>query len=296
MTAPLAACRLERTYRRGRRGPPVRALDRVDLELRPGEVLAVVGPSGSGKSTLLRLLLALERPDGGRVRWWGGDPWRLPARERRRLRRRIGFVPQDPFASLDPLLPVWVSVAEPVLAHRLGCPRRRAAEALERADLDPDLGRRRPHQLSGGQRQRAALARALVTGPEVLVLDEPLAGLDRPVRRRLAGLLRGLRSDLGVAMLLVAHDLELVGTLADRVAVLVAGAVVEDGPAAEVLERPVHPATAALLGGESAAPPPEERGCRWLPACPRSGPRCRLEPPLAPTGGPHRAACWNPLR
>ncbi len=293
---PLAACRVARIYRRGRRGPEVVALDGADLVLGAGETLAVVGPSGSGKSTLVRLLLALERPDAGRVLWAGQDPWRLPAGGRRRRRREFGFVPQDPFASLDPLLPVGLSVAEPLVAHRIPGRRRRVAELLELVGLEPALAGRRPHELSGGQRQRAAIARALATGPGVLLLDEPLTALDRPVQRHLVRLLGRLREELEVAILLVAHDLELVHALADRVAVLLAGTVVEEGPAAEVLAHPRHPATRDLLAAASPAGRPRGPGCPYRGACDRGRDRCRLRPPLVPADGPHRAACWFPLR
>ncbi|SCX43383.1 peptide/nickel transport system ATP-binding protein [Klenkia marina] len=253
MSAVLAATGLERTYAGTRPHPWARrerhrALRGVDLQLAPGERLALVGSSGSGKSTLLRCLLALDTPDAGTVHCDGrpvrhGRPAGL-----RWFRRRVQYVPQDPASTLDPRMTVGALVAEPLRALAVpGDHRAAVATALQRVRLDPGLTDRRPGELSGGQAQRVALARALAPAPEVLLADEPVSGLDLAVRRQVVELLGELSADGGLALLLVSHDLSVVARLCPRTVVLDDGAVVEDRATDALLADPHHPATRALV-------------------------------------------------
>ena len=236
------------------RGGPAsvrRAVDGVDLDVSRGECVALVGESGSGKTTLARCALHLLAPTAGSVRFDGRDLAALPPAELRRLRKRFQMVFQDPQASLDPRFTVGRTIAEPLAVHTVLGRREReqaTADLLVRVGLAPDLAGRYPHELSGGQRQRVGIARALATGPDLLVADEPTSALDVSVRAQILNLLADLRATLGLALLLIAHDLAAVAHLADRVAVLYAGRIVEEGKAAELFAQPRHPYTIALLG------------------------------------------------
>ena len=230
-----------------------RAVDGIDLAVGPGEILALIGESGSGKSTLARALLGLVRPSGGEV-LRHGRPLEYRARALRALRREVQLVPQDPTGALNPRHTVGEAVAEGLRVHRV-CRRRgaeereRVAQALARAGLRPP-GRfldRYPHELSGGQRQRVVIAGALVLEPSVLVADEPVASLDASVRGEILALLLRLREELGLATLVVTHDLGLAWNVADRVAVMRRGRIVEQGPAESVLTAPRDAYTRALL-------------------------------------------------
>jgi ABC-type microcin C transport system duplicated ATPase subunit YejF len=241
----------------GRGAERVRALDGASFAVGHGETLALVGESGSGKSTLGRILVGLLRPAAGSLRFSrepGAAPLeltRLSAGGWRAVRRELGLVFQDPFQSLNPRLTVGEAVAEPLRVH--GLARRpmaelRAHELLARVGLDPSAAGRFPHEFSGGERQRIALARALVLGPRLLVLDEAVSALDVSVRAQILELLLGLQRERGLAYLFVTHDLALARTLARRVVVLEAGRVVEEGVLADVLDRPRHAATQRLVG------------------------------------------------
>ncbi len=312
---PLAEARgLEVHFRRG--GRVVRALDGVDLEWRQHEVLGVVGESGCGKTTLARTLLGLEQPSGGELRFEGTPLDRAGVRG---LRRKLQMVYEDPYRSLDPRMRVSDLVQEPLRMQ--GLPRNervlRAASALEDAGLAPAerFWNRLPHELSGGQRQRVAIASALAPDPAGIVCDEPVSALDVSVRAQLLHLLLGLRRSRGLALLLITHDIGLAWALCDRVAVMYLGRVVELGSAADVLERPQHPYTQALVAvTPSTRPRPAGRagggilsgeapdgahvpgGCRFHPRCPRARERCADEDlGLRPSGAAGQtAACWYP--
>ena len=245
---------------------PRDALDGVTIELRRGEGLALVGESGSGKSTLGRAVLRLLRGVHGRVLFFDGRPGgvdlaALPARELRQLRARIGVVFQDPYASLDPRLRIAEIVAEPLRIHGRGDAASRRAKAaellravgLDASGADAELLDRHPHQFSGGQRQRIAIARALATDPDLLVCDEAVSALDAHHRAAILALLVKLKRERGLALLFVTHDLAAAAAVAERIAVLEAGRIVETGATAEVLRAPRHPHTRALLAARPAA-------------------------------------------
>ncbi|MFJ6541440.1 dipeptide ABC transporter ATP-binding protein [Streptomyces sp. NPDC091385] len=249
-----------------RRTGTVHAVDGVDLDLRRGETLAVVGESGSGKSTTLFELLELAAPEGGTVELFGRRYGTLTRAERRELRRRVQVVFQDPMASLDPRMPVGDIVAEPLRAQ--GADRTTAARAvpelLARVGLDPAHADRYPHEFSGGQRQRIGIARALSVEPELLLLDEPVSALDVSVQAEVLDLLQRLKEELGLAYLLVSHDLSVVRNIADRVSVVYLGRTVEAGPVDEVFARPRHPYTQALLSAVPLPDPVRERSRRRI--------------------------------
>jgi peptide/nickel transport system ATP-binding protein len=298
-----------------RRVGSVRAVDGVDLDVRTGETVALVGESGSGKTTLARSALRLVEPVAGSVRFRGEDLLTLSERQLRRRRRAFQMVFQDPWSSLNPRLRVADALFEPMLVHRLAQRHERdarVARMLEEVGLSADLGSRYPHEFSGGQRQRIGIARALATDPELLVADEPVSALDVSVRAQVINLLARLQARRGLALLFIGHDLAVVEQIADRIAVLYLGRVVEEGGAAEVLARPLHPYTAALrsavpraepgrhggrliLPGDPpspAAPPP---GCPFHPRCPAARARCAAEPPVLSESGPgRRVACHFP--
>lgn len=310
----LEARQLYRTYR-GREGTPLRAVDGVDLVLEPGQVLALVGESGCGKSTLALTLAGLEQPSGGQVRYEGEDIARLGRDRLKGLRRRIQVVLQDPYESLNPTMSVGQLVAEPLQIHGLAGDRDTLADqvgrALETVGLTPaaDFVTRRPHQLSGGQRQRVAIACALVLEPALLVADEPVSMLDASIRAGILKLLAALRRERHIGVLFITHDLAAAACLADQVAVMYLGRIVEQGPAAAVLGTPRHPYTRALLAALPPATPRQRRprallagetpgpgqippGCRFHPRCPLAVPACRqLDPPLVGVGPGHLSAC-----
>ncbi|MFC8738907.1 ABC transporter ATP-binding protein [Streptomyces sp. NPDC057176] len=282
--APLLSVRGLHVAFPGRRGAAAaRAVDGVDLDIRRGEIVALVGESGCGKTTLARALLGLVRPTGGRVAF-DGTSLAYSARALKAYRRRAQLVLQDPSGSLNPRHTVYDIVAEGLRIHgRAGDERTAVAEALARAGLRPPerFFLRYPHELSGGQRQRVVIAGALVLRPELLVADEPVASLDASVRGEILALLLRLRTELGLAALVVTHDLGLAWNIADRVAVMYLGRIVETGPVEQVLTAPRHPYTQALLSVLPEAPgtpvvltgePPDPSyvpgGCRFHVRCP----------------------------
>jgi peptide/nickel transport system ATP-binding protein len=225
------------------------ALHPSDLDVAPGEAVGIIGESGSGKSTLVRLLLALDTPSSGTVEFDGRPvSAAASARSLHWFRRQTGVVFQDPYASLDPRMSVGRIVAEPLTALGIeGDHRSKVRAVLRLVGLDADAADRFPHEFSGGQRQRIALSRAIVHRPRLLVGDEPLSALDVTVRAQILELLGGLRKELGLAIVLVSHDIGVVQHLCDRVVVMRDGAIVEEGPVATVLSRPSHPYTTQLL-------------------------------------------------
>ncbi|MEU2388907.1 ABC transporter ATP-binding protein [Streptomyces sp. NPDC012461] len=280
---PLLSARDLRVAFPGRRGTPgARAVDGVDLDIRAGEIVALVGESGCGKTTLARALLGLVRPTGGRVAF-DGRPLEYSGRALKAYRRRVQLVLQDPSGSLNPRHTVYDAVAEGLRIHgHAGDERAAVADALSRAGLRPPerFLLRYPHELSGGQRQRVVIAGALVLDPELLVADEPVASLDASVRGEILALLLRLRGELGLSALVVTHDLGLAWNIADRVAVMYLGRIVESGAVEQVLTAPQHPYTRALLSvlpeapGEpvvlSGEPPDPSRipgGCRFHARC-----------------------------
>ena len=290
------------------------AVDGVDLDLEPGGGLALVGESGSGKSTVARLVLRLLRPTSGTIRFLGRDFLAQEGAELRRSRREMQAVFQDPYGSLDPRWTIGETIAEPLAVHGLVA-RRELAERVRSLLAEVGLGElppgRYPHELSGGQRQRVAVARALAPDPKLLVADEPASALDAPVRARLLELIAERRRARGLALLLIAHDLGSIRHVADRVAVMLRGRVVESGPVREILASPRHPYTAALVAAATpganrkAASPVTLRegaiaaGCPFRLRCPNAAEPCRNENPgLRPVGagGAGRAvACHFPV-
>ncbi len=286
----------------------VRALQGVSLHIKAGQTLGLVGESGSGKSTLARCIMGLDTPQGGTIRLQGLDPFN-PA-TRRTVRRVAQMVFQDPTGSLDPRQTVARIVAEPLQGLRLGPPTGWPAQvmaALGEVGLGPSLAERYPHQLSGGQRQRVAIARALITRPALIVADEPVSALDVSVQAQVLNLLLDLQDSHGVAYLFISHDLAVVRRIADDVAVLYAGQIVETGPAEALFSRPAHPYTAALLaaipqpGHLPARLPGQEgttvprQGCAFAPRCPQASSLCQQTAPALRDIGDRQVACHSHL-
>jgi oligopeptide/dipeptide ABC transporter ATP-binding protein len=295
-----------------RRAAQLHAVEGVDLDVSPGEVLAVVGESGSGKSTLARCILRLIDPTGGRIVFDGVDVTRARGTELDALRRRVQPVFQDPFSSLDPRWTVGRSVCEALDAQAIGTRDQRTArvaDLLDRVGLPGSLADRRPHELSGGQRQRVGIAAALAPSPALIVADEPVSALDVSVQAQVLNLLAGIQRDLGLAILFVAHDLSVVRHISHRVAVMYLGRIVETGTTEAVFGNPQHPYTQALLEaiplpdpsrrlrpaelvGEIPSPVSPPSGCRFHTRCPVAIARCTDDDPeVTDFGGGHLAAC-----
>jgi oligopeptide/dipeptide ABC transporter ATP-binding protein len=297
-----------------RRGQPVHAVAGATITVQPRETVALVGESGSGKSTLGRLALMLLRPDSGQVLFEGEDLLRMPPRELRARRARLQVVFQEPFQSLDPQHEVRDTVAEPlVCTQRLdkGALQSQVDEALEMVGLGAAKGSRYPSQLSGGEQQRVGIARAIVTRPALIVLDEPTSSLDLTVRAGIVSLLQKLQAELGMSYLFISHDLDTVHFLADRVYVMYRGQIVETGAAADVLTSPEHPYTALLGAARLDVDPevprtplpkphtglsPAAHSCPFLGRCERSTDKCISKPPLAEVSPGRSVACWYPVQ
>ena len=304
---------VRKTFRRGR--SQVHAVNGVDLHIDPGETLALIGESGSGKSTVGRLALGLLQPDEGTVVVDGKHLEQLDRKALQAARRDMTIVFQEPFQSLDPLMSVGGIIEEPLVIHEPSLTpaqrRERVTEVMRRVILDPGLYERRPRELSGGQQQRVGVARAIVTGPKFVVLDEPTSSLDLSVQAGILELLANLQRDLRLAYLFISHDIGTVDYFSDRVAVMYLGQVVETGPKAAVLDTPRHPYTEALLSAALPADPTEQpphialtgdipsptqlpEGCFFYSRCGyRGDPRCATEnPPLRQVGPDHWAATF----
>jgi len=290
----------------------VKAVDGVSFKVEAGETLALVGESGCGKSTVSRLVLRLIEPDAGKLRFEGRDLLALDAAELRGFRRKAQIIFQDPYASLNPRMTVGQILSEPLALHDLVPPaerRARVEELLRLVGLEPRFARRYAHEFSGGQRQRIAIARALAVEPKLVICDEPVSALDVSIRSQILNLLRDLQARLGLSYIFVSHDLAVVKHIADRIAVMNLGGIVETSDTQALFASPRHPYSRALL---SAIPVPKPRakssrmllqgelpsalnppsGCRFHTRCPFAIDRCRTEVPplLADTSG-HATAC-----
>jgi oligopeptide/dipeptide ABC transporter ATP-binding protein len=247
------------------RGRPVRAVEDVSFSVAPGEVLGLVGESGSGKSTIGNLVLRLDEPTAGTIRFDGQDITRASERGLQKFRRRVQPIFQDPFGSLDPRMTVEQIIAEPLVVHGLArgraARRARVAELMETVGLNAGQLTRYPHQFSGGQRQRIGIARALAMSPDMIVADEAVSALDVSIQAQIVNLLRDLQRRLGLAMIFIAHDLAVVEYVSDRVAVLYLGRVMEVAPARQIVRTPKHPYTQALLSAVL-EPDPERKRVR----------------------------------
>ena len=300
----------------------IKAVDGIDLDLFPGETLGLVGESGCGKSTTGRAILNLQPATEGSVKYNGRELTGLNRAQMRPLRRDIQIVFQDPYASLNPRLPVLDIVGEPLIIHKLVSRsqlRPRVNELLELVGLNPEHNNRYPHEFSGGQRQRIGIARALALEPKVLILDEPVSALDVSIQAGVVNLLEDLRDQLGLSYLFIAHDLSVVRHTSDRVAVMYLGKIVELAETEHLFDAPAHPYTQALLSAIPIPDPQRERarrrilltgdvpspanppsGCRFRTRCPKFAnelsddqrEKCVNEdPPLIDRGNGHDAAC-----
>ena len=302
----------------GRPLATVKAVDGIDLSVPAGSTLALVGETGCGKSTVGRLILRLIEPMSGDIRFEGRRILAFGEKELRAFRREAQIVFQDPYSSLNPRMTVEELIAEPLALHNIvPAPRRRdrVAELLSLVGLDARYGQRYPHEFSGGQRQRIAIARALAVEPKLIVCDEPVSALDVSIRSQVLNLLAGLRRRLALTYIFISHDLSVIKHIADRVAVMYLGRIVETAPADELFANPRHPYTRALfsaipipqprsrrqrqlLEGDVPSPLSPPTGCHLHPRCAHAIDRCRIErPTLAADQGGHATAChrWREL-
>jgi oligopeptide transport system ATP-binding protein len=298
----------------------LRALDGITLDLARGETLGLVGESGCGKSTLARTLLMLERPDSGTVRFDGIDPFSLRGKDLLAFRRRVQMVFQDPYASLNARMSAGDIIAEPWRSHKNLYKSRRDRDIRVRGLLDlVGLGAKAadkyPQEFSGGQRQRIGIARALALDPDVIICDEPVSALDLSVQAQVLNLLNDLQDQLGISYIFISHDLSVVRHVADSVAVMYLGRIIESGPTEAVFDRPNHPYTAALMSaaptldgaqrkerillkGEVPSPLNPPSGCRFRTRCWKATEVCATTAPpnaVDPEIGGHTAECHHPL-
>ena len=302
------------------RAPVVQAVDGVSLQVCRGETFAIVGESGCGKSTLARVLMRLLPPTSGAVRFDGRDVSTISGSALRTLRKDMQFIFQDPFSSLNPRMSVGKLVGEPLEVHAVELSaqqrRDRVADLLRKVGLRAEYAGRYPHEFSGGQRQRIGIARALASGPKLIIGDEPVSALDVSVQAQVINLLGDLSRDMGLTLVIIAHDLGVIRHMSDRVAVMYLGRIVESGPTEQVYATPRHPYTQALLasiptmggkpGGHSATvlgempsptdPPP---GCRFHTRCPHAQSKCKTDNPVleGADNENHQVAChfWGSI-
>ena len=331
MTAPVAASApllevrdLKKYFLRkaalfGRDPDPIRAVDGVSFDIHPGETLGLVGESGCGKTTTGRAILRLVEPTSGVVRFDGHDVPTLGAGDLRRLRRRMQIVFQDPFSSLNPRMTIGAIVREGLTIHRIAegaAADLRVRQLLDEVGLRPEYASRYPHEFSGGQRQRVGIARALSVEPSFIVCDEPVSALDVSVQAQILNLMKDLQREHNLSYVMVSHDLAVVYYMADTIAVMYLGKIVEIGDAESVFRSPAHPYTQGLLDvvpvpdpvearlrrgrqvtGELPSPVNPPSGCRFRTRCPKAQEICAVEEPLLEPFSPtQQAACHFPMK
>ena len=292
----------------------VQAVDDVSFAVREGETLGLVGESGCGKTTVGRTLLRLVEPTSGSVILDGQDVFRLKGKELKAMRRNMQIIFQDPYASLDPRVPIGDSIAEGLKIHNIGTGRERfetTIEMLRKVGMEDYHARRYPHEFSGGQRQRIGIARALALRPKFIVADEPVSALDVSIQSQVLNILKDLQKEFGLTYLFIAHNLSVVEHISDRVAVMYLGKMVEMAHRADFFRNPLHPYTQALMSaipipdptikreriilqGDVPSPLNPPGGCRFHPRCPVAMEHCKLEePPFREVSSNHWIACWR---